>query len=144
MINGPNLNKLGMRNSAHYGFKTLEDIELMMSQQSNDLNMALTFFQSNSEGDIIDVIQQADDYSGLIINAGAYTHYSYAIADALEMLEIPIVEVHLSNIHNREDYRAKSVLARCCVGQISGFQEESYSLALVALEKILKNNGGNE
>lgn len=143
VINGPNLNKLGMRDKSHYGSMTLNDVEEMMAKQGLILNMEVTFFQSNGEGEIIDVIHESDEYDGVIINAGAYTHYSYAIADALEMLQIPIIEVHLSNIHNREEFRSKSVLTKCCVGQISGFQEESYRLALYALDKILLNNGGN-
>lgn len=137
VVNGPNLNKLGLRDEKHYGNTTLKAIESQMIKIGQELGMALTFYQSNSEGGIIDKLHTGHAYDGIVLNAGAYTHYSYAIADALEILEQPVVEVHLSNIHSREDFRSKSVLAKCCVGQISGFREDSYRLALYALDKIL-------
>jgi len=142
VINGPNLNMLGKRDPKHYGTLTLEHIEQLLVEEAKVLNLSIDCYQSNIEGELINKIHSALVYEGVIINAGAYTHYSYAIADALSLLDIPIVEVHLSHIHNRESFREKSVLAKCCVGQITGFKEYSYTLALHALDKILKNNGG--
>lgn len=139
VINGPNLNMLGKRKEAHYGTLTLDDICRSMDTLAKELNFELVFCQSNHEGDIIDQIHSAVDYDGLIINAGAHTHYSYAIADALEILNIPKIEVHLSNIHARESFRSKSVIASSCTGQISGFKESSYILALYALRDLLKD-----
>jgi 3-dehydroquinate dehydratase-2 len=135
VINGPNLNMLGKRKEVHYGQLTLEAIETFIQSEANKLDMTISFLQSNHEGEIIDCIHDSMDFDGVIINAGAYTHYSYAIADALEILDIPVIEVHLSNIHARDDFRHQSVLAKCCVGQISGFKEDSYILALHALDR---------
>lgn len=142
LINGPNLNMLGKRKKEHYGTLQLEDINAMIQAEADSLEMAVTFYQSNIEGEIVTKLHEGMSFDGVIINAGAYTHYSYAIADALEILDIPVIEVHLSNIHGREDFRHQSVLAKCCVGQISGFKEDSYILALHALDRILKNIGG--
>lgn len=139
VINGPNLNMIGKREPSHYGLMTLSDLENYMNELGTDLQMALTFFQSNSEGGIIDRIQESQGFDGIIINAGAYTHYSHAIGDALMMVNCPVIEVHMSNIHNRETFRSTSVLTKACVGQISGFKEESYRLALYALDKILND-----
>jgi 3-dehydroquinate dehydratase-2 len=139
VINGPNLNMLGKRKEAHYGTTTLDDINESMEALSKALDFELTFYQSNTEGAIVDCIHSGMDYDGLIINAGAYTHYSYAISDALEILNIPKIEVHLSNIHARESFRSNSVIASQCTGQISGFKENSYILALYALKDILKD-----
>lgn len=138
VINGPNLNMLGQRKASHYGSLTLESLNSLIIKESIDLTIHVDFYQSNCEGEMISKIHEAVGYDGLIINAGAYTHYSYAIADALEILELPIIEVHLSNIHGREEFRQHSVLAKCCVGQISGFKEDSYLLALHALDRIFK------
>lgn len=130
IINGPNLNLLGKREELIYGKDTLEKIEKELVELFP--NFELTFFQSNSEGDIVDQIQQAEDadFQGLVINAGAYTHYSIAILDALRIVRIPKVEVHISHIFARESYRAKSVIAEACDGIISGFGKQSYRLAL--------------
>lgn len=136
VINGPNLNMLGRRKENHYGQKTLEDINASMVEMAESLDFDLDFKQSNIEGEIVGYIHEGLDYDGLIINAGAYTHYSYAIADALEILSIPKIEVHLSNIHARESFRSKSVIASSCSGQISGFKENSYILALYALKDL--------
>ena len=139
VINGPNLNMLGKRKEEHYGSLTLDTICDSMSILAEELEMSLTFAQYNGEGEIVDCIHSGLDYDGLIINAGAYTHYSYAISDALEILSIPKIEVHLSNIHARESFRNESVIARSCTGQISGFKESSYILALYALRELLKD-----
>lgn len=139
VINGPNLNMLGKRKVEHYGSLTLDDICASMITLASELNMTCTFVQSNLEGDIIDYIHEGSTYDGLVINAGAYTHYSYAIADALEILDIPKIEVHLSNIHARESFRSQSVIAASVTGQISGFKESSYILALYALRDLLKD-----
>jgi 3-dehydroquinate dehydratase-2 len=131
IINGPNLNFLGRRKEEIYGQMSLEEINQRLVEKARALNMQVEFFQSNSEGKIIDRIQQAADvYDGLIINPGALTHYSYALRDALESLSIPIIEVHLSNIFAREDFRQKSVTAPVCAGIIAGFGWKSYLAAL--------------
>jgi 3-dehydroquinate dehydratase-2 len=137
VINGPNLNMLGKRDPNHYGGLTLEAIEDKVKKEANDLGFEIITFQSNIEGEIINKIHDSMEFDGMIINAGAFTHYSYAIADALNLLDLPIVEVHLSNIHAREAFRHESVLAKSCVGQIAGFKDNSYILALHALDKIL-------
>jgi 3-dehydroquinate dehydratase-2 len=139
VINGPNLNMLGKRKEEHYGALTLDDINMSLTELGRELDFDLTFFQSNFEGGIVEVIHSGLDYDGLMINAGAYTHYSYAIADALEILDIPKIEVHLSNIHARESFRSHSVISSSCTGQISGFKESSYKLALYALNDLLKD-----
>lgn len=138
VLNGPNLNMLGKRKENHYGRLTLEDIQTMIRETGSSIGYEIDCRQSNHEGELVEWIHEALTFDGVIINAGAYTHYSYAIADALEILDIPVVEVHLSNIHSREGFRHESVLAKCCVGQISGFKENSYILALHALDKILR------
>jgi 3-dehydroquinate dehydratase-2 len=131
IINGPNLNFLGRRKEEIYGQISLEEINQRLVEKARALNMQVEFFQSNSEGKIIDRIQQAADvYDGLIINPGALTHYSYALRDALESLSIPVIEVHLSNIFAREDFRQKSVTAPVCAGIIAGFGWKSYLAAL--------------
>ena len=139
IINGPNLNFLGTREPSVYGFETLLDINEKISLNALKLNIEVDFFQSNFEGAIIDKLQQCflDKVDGIIINPGAFTHYSYAIRDALASIDIKTIEVHLSNIHKREEFRQKSVLAPVCVGQISGFGSQSYLLALQALFTIL-------
>lgn len=138
VINGPNLNMLGKRKKEHYGVLTLASIEMKMKDAGRSMDLEIDFFQSNIEGEIINSIHTYNQYDGIIINAGAYTHYSHAIGDALEIVDIPVVEVHLSNIHSREGFRKESVIARSCVGQISGFKEDSYILAMYALKNILE------
>lgn len=134
IINGPNINMLKSRDSKHYGIKSLEDIQDICLNKAKELSVDVDFFQSNSEGDIVSKIQSAiNKYNGVIINPAAYTHYSIAIRDALEILDIPIIEVHLSNIHKREEFRHKSVTVPVCNGQICGLGYIGYVLAIEAL-----------
>lgn len=131
VLNGPNLNLTGTRDPKVYGSTTLAQIEQMVKQRGTELGCEVDFMQSNHEGAIIDAIHNARGfYDYMIINAGAYTHYSYAIRDAISSVEIPTIEIHLSNIHAREPFRHESVLAPVCVGQIAGFGAMSYILAL--------------
>ncbi len=133
ILNGPNLNMLGIREKSVYGAETLQDIAQKVSDEAKILDMDFDFMQSNHEGEIIDKIHDArGKYDAIIINPGAYTHYSYAIRDAVKAVEIPTIEIHLSNIHGREEFRSKSVIAPVCVGQICGFGSKSYILALHA------------
>ena len=134
IINGPNLNMLGKREPGYYGVQTLEEINGEIKNKAKSLGTEVEFFQSNIEGEIINFIQSAKDNGGdgIILNAGAFTHYSYAIHDAITSVnsDIPVIEVHLSNIHGREEFRRKSVLADACVGQIAGFGRYGYMMAL--------------
>lgn len=138
VINGPNLNMLGKREPTHYGSESLDEINGQIEHEAKKLNIDVEFFQSNYEGDIIGWIHTAKDNGcdGIILNAGAFTHYSIAIRDAIASVDTPVVEVHLSNIHKREEFRHKSVIAPVCVGQIAGFGKNSYILALYALNGI--------
>ena len=137
VINGPNLNMLGKREKAVYGSETLLDIAKAVNEKSLELGLETDFVQSNHEGEIIDRIHAAKDvYNVIIINAGAYTHYSIAIRDAIKAVELPTIEIHLSNIHAREEFRHTSVLAAVCVGQICGFGKNSYLLALHAATEL--------
>ena len=139
IINGPNLNMLGKRDQKIYGNLTLEEINHKIESFAKKENIELTIKQSNFEGEIIEFIQQnSSKLNGLIINPAAYTHYSYAIADALRDCSIPVVEVHLSNIFSREDFRGKSVTVSACIGQITGFGYQGYILAIYALQDLLK------
>ena len=134
IINGPNLNMLGKRDQKIYGNLTLEEMNCKIKSFAEKEGIELIIMQSNFEGEIIEFIQQnSSKLNGLVINPAAYTHYSYAIADALRDCSIPVVEVHLSNIFSREDFRGKSVTAPACIGQISGFGYHSYILAIQAL-----------
>ncbi|MBZ4666440.1 type II 3-dehydroquinate dehydratase [Mahella sp.] len=131
IINGPNLNMLGIREPGIYGDDTLESITKGLKSFAESYGIELDALQSNSEGNIIDAIQAAyGRYDGIIINAGAYTHYSYAIRDAIASVHIPTIEVHISNIYSREDFREHSVIAPVCIGQISGLGPMAYKLAL--------------
>lgn len=141
VVNGPNLNMLGKREPEIYGSLTLEDIESFLASKAvaagDDVN--LSFFQSNSEGDIVTAIQDArEKFDGLIINPAAYTHTSVAIRDAILSAGLPVVEVHLSNIYRREDFRRKSFVSGVSVGVVSGFGAESYYLGLLGLIEHLR------
>jgi len=133
LINGVNLDMLGVREPDIYGAKTLEKINSDLLQEAKKLNVDIEFVQSNIEGEIVEFIHSGRLYDGIILNAGAYTHYSIAIRDAISSIETPCVEVHLSNVHKREEFRHTSVISAVCVGVIAGFGEKSYKLALQAL-----------
>lgn len=132
IINGPNLNMLGQREPDVYGDETLSDLEEQLKRFAGKLPVDLTFFQSNVEGELINELQKAhaEHYDGVILNPGAFTHYSIALHDAVKSIRVPVIEVHLSNVHAREAFRHESVIAGACVGQISGFHFHSYELAL--------------
>ena len=134
ILNGANVKLLGKREPGVYGRDSYEAVCGRIAARARELGMEPSFFQSNSEGALIDALHQAMDvYDGVVLNAGAYTHYSYAIRDAIAAIRLPVIEVHLSNIHAREEFRHTSVLAPVCRGQISGFGPVSYLLALQAL-----------
>lgn len=138
IINGPNLNLLSVREPGIYGTQSLEEINKNITTYAKSMDVKCDFFQSNCEGAIIDAIHSVlVKYDGCIINAGAYTHYSYAIYDAIKAVGKPFVEVHLSNVNAREEFRQKSVIAPACVGSIAGFGKNSYFLAIRALKDIL-------
>lgn len=134
VIHGPNLNLLGEREPGVYGEQSLEIVNKAIMDSAKKMNVECNVFQSNHEGEIIDKLHSArHDFDGIVINAGAYTHYSYAIRDAISAIKIPCIEVHISNVFAREEFRAKSVIAPVCLGSICGFGIESYTLALQAL-----------
>lgn len=137
IINGPNINFLGIREKDIYGSSSFQHLEKTIVEYGEAKGHDITLFQSNIEGEIINCIQKCyfEKYDGIIINPGAYTHYSYAILDALKSVNIKAIEVHLSNIHKREEFRKKSVTAEGCIGQISGFGFAGYTLAIDALER---------
>ena len=140
VLHGPNLNLLGTREPGIYGGQTLADINVLLKELSVELGCELSFFQSNTEGELIDAIQTAaQGCHGILINPAAYTHTSIAIRDALSAVGLPCVEVHLSNIHRRETFRHTSMVAPVAIGQICGFGSDSYLLGLRALFKLVKN-----
>lgn len=135
ILNGPNLNMTGVREVGVYGRTGYEEMMAQLERAAQSRGHMLTCLQSNYEGELIDAIHRAyfDNYDGIIINPGAFTHYSYALRDALASVPIPAVEVHLSNIHQREEFRHRSVTAAACIGQIAGFGMQGYILAMDAL-----------
>jgi len=143
LINGPNLNTLGRRQPEIYGSTTLQQIEERVRKRAGELGAEIEAFQSNVEGDIIEFLQrQAGDAAGALINPGAFTHYSLALRDAFEATGLPFIEVHISNIHAREEFRHHSVLADLAIGQVSGLGWRGYLAALEALVEILRERGG--
>jgi len=140
IINGPNLNLLGNRETDIYGSTTLDEIEQISINKGNELNLKISFFQSNSESEIIELIHKVqNDYDGLIINPAAYTHTSVALLDALKTISKPKIEIHLSNIYNREEFRKSSITSTGVDGMICGFGSLSYILAIEALNGLLVN-----
>lgn len=140
LVNGPNLNMLGTREPEKYGNLTLKDVENSMCELAMQSGAELSCYQSNHEGELIDKIQGAKgNYDGIIINAGGYTHTSVALRDAISAVSIPTVEVHMTNIHAREEFRHTSLLSGVCVAQVVGFKENSYKYALLGLIDYLKN-----
>lgn len=134
VLNGPNLNLLGKREPGVYGTDTYEAVCARIARAAQEMGITAAFDQTNSEGGLIDRLHAAADrYDGVVLNAGAYTHYSYAIRDAIASIPVPVVEVHMSNVHAREEFRRQSVIAPVCRGQIAGFGAQSYILALRAL-----------
>ncbi len=146
LLNGPNLNRLGKREPDIYGHVTLAQLEKKLAEQAEYEGFQLLSAQSNHEGELIDHIHQAEDegYEGIILNPGAFTHYSYAIRDAVASVSVPVVEVHISNIHAREAFRHQSVVAAETIGQIVGLGLFGYELALLAIIKNIKGVELNE
>ena len=143
IIHGPNLNLLGIREPEIYGRTTLSDINSSLEELGNRLGLAVETFQSNHEGAIVDKIQQAvSEQNGLIINPAAYTHTSIAIRDALAVLDIPIIEIHISNIYKREPFRHQSLISGVVTAQIKGFGAQGYFMALEALAKMIVQKHG--
>ena len=139
VINGVNLNMLGVREPEIYGSKTLADLEVQLTEKAESEDFEIDFFQSNYEGAIVEEIQKTMGvYDGIIINPGAFTHYSYAIHDAISSVNVPCVEVHISDIQNREDFRKKSVIVPACIGQVAGFGFCSYEKGIDILLNKLK------
>ena len=139
LINGANLNMLGTREPEKYGSTTLKDIETSVINRGKELGAEVEVWQSNHEGEIVDKIQSAKgNYDGILINAGGYTHTSVVIRDAISAVQIPTVEIHMTNIHAREEFRHTSLLSEVCVAQVVGFKEQSYILALEGLVNYLK------
>lgn len=140
VINGPNINFLGIRDTSVYGKKDYEYLKNLIQEKASKENINIDIYQNNCEGEIINRIQEAyfDGTQGIIINPGAYTHYSYAIRDALETMDMPKIEVHISNVHKREEFRHVSVTAPVCTGQIVGLGLQGYVLAIDAIKNMLQ------
>lgn len=141
ILNGPNINFLGIREKEIYGKENYEDICNNLKKEGEKLNIDVNIYQSNIEGELINFLQRAyfEKYDGIIMNPGAYTHTSIALYDALKSIEIPTIEVHISNVYKREEFRHKSITAPACIGQICGLGSEGYLLALQYFSKISKN-----
>ena len=140
IINGPNINLLGEREQSQYGSITLEELKENCLDKSKDLGLTLEFAQSNIEGELVNIIQDArKKFDGIIINAAAFTHTSVAIRDALELFKKPIIEIHISNIYKREEFRHKSLISGVATGGIFGLGTEGYILAIISLQKLLQN-----
>ena len=139
IINGPNLNLLGEREQSQYGSTTFKELEENCIKKSNEIGIELKFAQSNIEGELVSLIQNArNEYDGMIINAAGFTHTSVAIRDALDLFKKPIIELHISNIHKREEFRQKSLISDIVTGGIFGLGAEGYILAIISLQKILQ------
>jgi len=141
VMNGINLNMFGHRDPAHYGTITLDDINRQVRELAAELDLEADFFQTNFEGEFVEklhAVHREGQVAGLVINAAAWTHYSYGIMDALAIVKIPIIEVHMSNVHAREEFRHFSILSKVCRGTVAGFGVDSYLLGLRALASILK------
>lgn len=145
IIHGPNLNQLGERDREIYGHLSLEDINQLILKRADELGIKLDIFQSNHEGDIVDYIQQDyKDFAGIIINPAGLTHYSIVLRDALALTELPIIEVHLSNIYSREEFRAKSVVSPIADGVISGLGHHGYLYAVDGIYELIRGGVANE
>lgn len=140
VLHGVNLNMFGKRNPDVYGMETLPEIDEQLQKLGQELDLSVSSFQTNHEGEMVERIHQAfeEKVDGILINAGAWTHYSYAIRDALDILEVPVIEVHMSNIHARDAFRHHSVIADIAKGQIAGFGVESYLLGLRAVHRYMQ------
>ena len=140
IINGPNLNLLGEREQSQYGLDTFEQIKEKCLRKSKEIGLELNFTQSNLEGEIVNIIQEArKEYEGMIINAAGFTHTSVAIRDALSLFKKPIIELHISNIYKREEFRQKSLISDIATGGIFGLGAEGYILAIISIQKIIEN-----
>ncbi len=140
IINGPNLNLLGSREESQYGTTTYEELKTKCSNKAKELGVNVIIYQSNIEGEIVDIIQKSlDQYDGIIINAAAFTHTSVAIRDALSIFKKPIIELHISNIYKREDFRKKSLISDISTGGIFGLGDYGYILAIISMQKLINN-----
>ena len=140
IVNGPNLNLLGEREQSQYGSTTFKELKENCLKKSNEIGIELEFAQSNVEGELVNLIQDArKKYDGIIINAAGFTHTSVAIRDALDLFKKPIIELHISNIYKREEFRHKSLISDIATGGIFGLGTEGYILAIISIQKILKN-----